>query len=125
MALRDAYMRPLQRGRIPLTLSLSHEGRGEQELGRSRIWRWFPEFFDDLWDEKRKDKEDYREKNLERKQLTPLTAGPNLFQGSDEESKYESSNKDAQAGPCKIIPESYLRDTHSEIHNGERKIDQS
>ena len=58
------------------------------------IWL-FPEHCNDFWDEQGEDEESDREKDFEGDEISPMPAGPNFLEGSDEESKDERSDDNA------------------------------
>jgi hypothetical protein len=55
----------------------------------------FPEPCNDFWDEQGEEEKGYREKDFEGDEVSPVAAGPNFLEGSDEESKNEGSHDDA------------------------------
>jgi hypothetical protein len=55
----------------------------------------FPEHCDDFGDEQGEDKKTDREKDFKGDEISPASAGPNFFEGADEESKNERSYDNA------------------------------
>jgi hypothetical protein len=80
---------------------------------------------DDSWNVKGKDEKTDGKEDLEGKEIPPVAAGPDLFQGADEKSKDKRPYNNTEARPCKVIPEPDFRQTHAKVHGGERKINQT
>lgn len=82
------------------------------------------ELIDDLRDEKRKDKKAHRKEDFKGKQLLPIPANPNFFEGPNKKGENKRPNDDAQSGAEEIVPESDLCQSHAEIHGSEWKINE-
>lgn len=80
---------------------------------------------EDFWDVKGRDEKGDGKEDLEGKEASPVAAGPDLFQGTNEKSKDERSHNDAETGPRKVIPEPDFRQSHAKVHGGKRKINQT
>jgi len=80
--------------------------------------------FYDLENEKREDKEPYREENLKGYQPSQVAGGPYVFQCPDKKGEDKRAHDNPQPGSRNIVQESDLGQPHSEIHGCKRKINQ-
>jgi hypothetical protein len=69
----------------------------------------FPEPCNDFWDEQGEDEKSYREKDLEGDEISPVAAGPNFLEGTDEESEDKRAHNNPETRSRKIVPETDLR----------------
>ena len=80
---------------------------------------------DDLGDEERKDEQPHGKEDPKANELTPVSGGPYIFEGCEEEYEDESPDNNPQACPKEIIPETDLGQSHTKIQGRKRKIDET
>src|SRR3990172_5907742 len=86
----------------------------------------FPlDLLDDFRDEERKDEQGDGKDDFRGEQASPVAAHPDIPERSDEEGEHEDPHQDSQPGSENIIQEADPGQPHTEVHGGEREVDQA